>query len=119
VLKLFEQAYDEVGISSRAIGIKLRCGSRCEAGHRGYGCATGSLDLDDGNACSCRWSLVYPPGGCAPDLGAIIQQIDALPPEAKVALGNAMAKGVPIAQALQQIMQLVSQQGPSPQQPVQ
>lgn len=114
VLKLFEQAYDEVGISqddwdklnaevSAKLGIQAQAAQPTPTA--GQPAPAGGPNV--------------PAGGGAPDLGAIVQQIDALPPEAKIALGNAMAKGVPIAQALQQIMQLVSQQGPSPQQPVQ
>jgi hypothetical protein len=112
VLKLFEQAYDEVGITQEQwdqldAEVAAKLGIEATAAQPAPG-------PNDGNG-----SGVAGVPSAGPDLGAIIQQIDALPPEAKVALGNAMAKGVPIAQALQQIMQLVSQQGPSPQQPVQ
>lgn len=39
------------------------------------------------------------------------QQIDAMPPQAKQALGSAMAKGVPIRVAIEQIMQKIAPQG--------
>lgn len=44
------------------------------------------------------------PGGANPQ--QILQVIDSLPPQAKMALGQALAKGVPAAQALERIMQL-------------
>jgi hypothetical protein len=111
VLKLFEQAYDEVGISQEdwdhlnaevdaKLGIQAKAAEPPPpSGSNGQPSAGGP-----------------PNGGGSPPAAQLIQAIEAMPPEAKIALGNAMAKGVPMAQALQQIMQLVQQQGPSPTQ---
>ncbi len=49
----------------------------------------------------------------------ILAQIDQLPPEAKLAMGKAMAQGVPAQQVLQQIMQKVQGGGQSPANPQQ
>lgn len=112
VLKLFEQAYDEVGITPADweglnAEVEAKLGIQATAAQKPpqqAGPPTGGSGPSVGS------------GGGGPDLAQIIATVNNLPPEAKVALGNAMAKGVPIEQALPQIMQLVSQQGPSPQQ---
>lgn len=107
VLKLFEQAYDEVGISEQdwreldqEVAAKL--GIQAEAARtpppNGGGGPSGPVAPNAG-----------PTPGSDP-----LALVDSLPPEAKIALGNAMAKGVPLVQALPQIMQLVS--GASPPQ---
>lgn len=62
-------------------------------------------------------------GGGAPGpaqgdpIAQVSQVLDALPPEAKEALGQAMARGVPAQEALARIMQLVQSQQQEPQQP--
>jgi hypothetical protein len=60
-----------------------------------------------------------PPGGEAPDGGdpamgedqlmQIAQLVDSLPPQAKVALGNAMARGVPVTEALPALLEALQQ----------
>ncbi len=110
VLKLFEQAYDEVGISQEDWD-KLNAEVAAKLGIEAASAQPQpSQPTDNAGA-----------GGGVPNnagggIERVIQQIDSLPPEAKAALGNAMAKGVPLVQAVQQIMQLVQQAGPSPQQ---
>lgn len=47
-------------------------------------------------------------------IAALEQVVDALPPEAKQALGAAMARGVPVRAAMERIMQLVQSQGQEP-----
>lgn len=112
VLKLFEQAYDEVGISQEQWNelnaeVDAKLGIQAKAAE--HPPTQGSQPQPPAGG--------PPNGGGGPAAGQLIQAIEAMPPEAKIALGNAMAKGVPMAQALQQIMQLVQQQqGPSPQQ---
>jgi hypothetical protein len=108
VLKLFEQAYDEVGISQEdwdALNaeVEAKLGIQAQAAAPPPGVPGSPQQSPNG-----------PPGGGGG--GDALKMIDQLPPEAKVALGNAMAKGVPLVQALQQIMQLVQQNGPSPPQ---
>jgi hypothetical protein len=48
-----------------------------------------------------------PPGG-AVNLAEIAAIIDGLPPAAKTALGNAIAQGVPIAEAVPEIVDMLS-----------
>lgn len=107
VLKLFEQAYDEVGISpadwnalDEEVAAKL--GIQAQAAQPPPPSGSGSGG---------------PPGG-PPDGGGgdMAQLVDSLPPEAKIALGNALAKGIPMAQALPQVLQLVQSNQPSPPQ---
>lgn len=55
-------------------------------------------------------------GGPAPEgdpIAALEQVVDAMPPEAKQALGMAMARGVPVREALERIMGAVQQQQPA------
>lgn len=102
VLKLFEQAYDEVGISEEDWQ-SLRAEIDAKLGIE----AQSAQPTPSGGPPS-------EPGGPGPSSGGdTAQLIDSLPPEAKIALGNAMAKGVPLAQALPQIMQLVQQGQPA------
>ena len=110
VLKLFEQAYDEVGISQedwaaleQEVNAKLGIeATKAQPTEPGAGQPSGPESGPPGNA-----------GG--PDIQRGLAVIDSLPPEAKIALGNAMAKGVPLAQALPQVMQLVQAQASPPQ----
>ncbi len=53
-------------------------------------------------------------GGDDAVLMEMMRTIDNLPPEAKRGLGEAMARGVPIDQAIQEVLQMVGQQ-PNPQ----
>lgn len=58
------------------------------------------------------------PASAAPPsdpIAAIEQVVDALPPEAKQALGMAMARGVPVREALTRIAQVAQQQQPQQQ----
>lgn len=48
------------------------------------------------------------PGG--PGMEEIAAAIDALPPQAKVALGNVLARGVPVAEAVPEVLRAVTQQ---------
>lgn len=112
VLKLFEQAYDEVGISQEDwegldAEVAAKLGIQDKAASPPPQQGAGGPDAGGG-----------PSGGVGsqPPAEALIRAIEGMPPEAKIALGNAMAKGVPMQQALTQIMQLVQQQGPSPPQ---
>lgn len=86
-LKLFEQAFDEITISAEDWQfIQESIVAQLQQGGPGQG-----------------------------EGGEIEQQVDALPPEAKVALGNAMARGVPAREALSQILNAAQQQQPQPQ----
>jgi hypothetical protein len=98
VLKLFQNAYDEVGITDedwRQLDAEIAAKLGIEAQSAQ---PTGA-----------------PPGAPGGNPADILGVVDQLPPEAKQALGNAMAKGVPMTEALQQIMQLVQQQASPPQ----
>lgn len=54
------------------------------------------------------------PQGAAPEdelMATLEKLVDELPPQAKLALGNAIAQGVPIAEALPAVLQMVNQAG--------
>ena len=112
MLKLLENAFDEVGIEeadwaalNAEVGAKL--GIEAQAAQPKP--PTGPQAGPPGGAPQ------QPPQGADSAIQNISQAIDSLPPEAKIALGNAMAKGVSITEALPQVMKLV--QGASAQQP--
>jgi hypothetical protein len=46
----------------------------------------------------------------APEMNEIAMAIDNLPPEAKIALGNVLARGVPIAEAVPEVLRAVTKQ---------
>jgi hypothetical protein len=50
-----------------------------------------------------------PQGGGGMALEELAAMIDALPPQAKVALGEILAKGVPVAEALPEVLSMVQQ----------
>jgi hypothetical protein len=59
------------------------------------------------------------PGGGGdgqPALQQLAAMIDALPPQAKQALGTALARGVPVAEALPEVLRMVSNNNPAQQQ---
>jgi hypothetical protein len=55
-------------------------------------------------------------GGGAPALQELAAIIDSLPPQAKQALGTALARGVPVAEALPEVLRMVSNNNPAQQQ---
>ncbi len=112
ILKLFEQAYDEVGISQEDwdaldAEVNARLGIEAQSASPDGGAPSGGGPDNPPSG--------GPPAGPPNPVEQIAAMVDTLPPEAKIALGNAMAKGVPIMQAVQQIMQLAQQPETSPQ----
>ena len=108
LMKVFARAFDEVALTDEewkflmdGIEQQLQRGNNAPGGG------------GDPNA---------PQGGGDPSGGAGLEQVaqlvDALPPQAKEALGRALAQGVPIAEALPKIAQMVQGGNPA-QQPVQ
>lgn len=102
-LTLFDEAFDEVTLPENvfdrvkeAAQVALRRGNS-DAGPGGAGGGGGAPPAE---------------GGGGDQLAQIAQVVDSMPPEAKVALGNALAKGVPIAEALPTIMQALQQSAP-------
>jgi hypothetical protein len=52
-------------------------------------------------------------GNTAPALQQLAAMIDALPPQAKQALGTALARGVPVAEALPEVLRMVNNNNPA------
>jgi hypothetical protein len=52
-------------------------------------------------------------GDTAPALQQLAAMIDALPPQAKQALGTALARGVPVAEALPEVLRMVKNNNPA------
>lgn len=90
-LKMFEEAFNEVDISDEEWAALNQEANATINGAMGGGGADGG-----------------PPAGAGgPDIQQVAQLIDQLPPQAKQALGQALARGVPIMQALQEIVQAI------------
>lgn len=89
-LRLFENAFDEIDLQA-ADWERIR--TEAERTVNGQGGSSDSGDMQQ-----------------------IAAVIDRLPPQAKVALGNALARGVPIAEAIPQMLQLMQQNNVQPPQ---
>lgn len=94
IMRVMERAFDEVVITQEDWDFLKQI----------VGAATGTSEEQ---ITAGRQSNV---GGGAGNEQQMLQIIDALPPPAKEALARAMIQGVPIEQALQQIMQAIQQQ---------
>lgn len=95
-LSLFDEAFDELSLPPNwtdrvreEAQTAMRRGSSDVSGSGGDGAAGGSSE------------------GAGVGLEQIAAAVDMLPPEAKVALGQAIAKGVPVAEALPEVLRLV------------
>lgn len=54
-----------------------------------------------------------PQGGGVPHMEEVAMAIDALPPQAKIALGNVLARGVPVVEAVPEVLRAVTQTQPA------
>ena len=108
-LKVFEQAFDEITITEEdwkflqeTIAEQLKRGDSTGGGQgtgEGAPNAQGGPNTQGGP---------NPQGGEGGDpLEQVAQLVDALPPQAKQALGTAISRGVPVRDALEQIVQSV------------
>lgn len=94
-LRLFEGAFDEIDLQASDWD-RIRAESERTVSNAGDGGGGG--------------------GGGGGDIQQIAALIDRLPAPAKVALGNALARGVPIAEAIPQMLQLLQQNSVQPPQ---
>lgn len=102
VLRLFSHAFDEIEMRSSDWD-RLRQEAALAAGGGGEGPAAGA-----------------PPNGAPPGADVLMraaQIFDGLPPQAKVALGTATAKGVPLIEAIQEVIKQIQVAQPGPQAP--
>lgn len=100
-LKMFERAFDEITITEEdwkflreTVVAQLQRGTS-QTGGGGNGAAPPS----EGE------------GATGPSVEQVEQLVDALPPQAKQALGTAISRGVPVRQALEQIVRTVQGSG--------
>lgn len=109
-LKLFEESFNELTLPKETFSrireeaaVALRRGNS-DAGPAGGGPAGGEGAPPSGGPVPTGG----PPGGDA--AAQLAQAIDALPPEAKLALGQALARGAPVVEAVPMILRAAQQQ---------
>ena len=100
VLKVFERAFDELVITTEDWQFMQQAIATSLQNSNPQGQPT------DGAAPSDPATAPAPDGGGAPGLDQLAALIDQLPPEAKDALGTALSRGVPLAEALPRILEL-------------
>ena len=100
-MTLFDDAFDELTLPTDwASRIKEEAAMAMKRG---------STDVPQGGGKSAAPQPTESPGNSS--IEEIAAAIDQLPPEAKIALGNVLAKGVPIAEALPEILRTIQTSG--------
>jgi hypothetical protein len=100
ILKLFDGAFDELELPTDAFArIMEESKAVLQRGN--------SVQGAQGGAAPGGPDIAAPPGSTS-NLAEIAAIIDGLPPAAKTALGNAIAQGVPIAEAVPEIVDMLS-----------
>lgn len=103
-MTLFNDAFDELTLPKDwATRIKDEASIALQKGRTdGGGAPPGNADAGAGGGAP----SAQPPS--TPGMEEITAAIDALPPQAKIALGNVLARGVPVAEAVPEVLRAVS-----------
>jgi hypothetical protein len=107
ILTILEEAFDELNLPADAfermkeeVVVAMQRGNSTQGAGGGEGATAPT---------SPTGAAPPPQGGGGMALEELAAMIDALPPQAKVALGEILAKGVPVAEALPEVLSMVQQ----------
>jgi hypothetical protein len=112
-MTLFNDAFDEMTLPKDwANRIQEEATMALQKGRTDVAGGAGDGPASDTGAGAGAGAGVGSPGAQSADMPPtddIAGAIDALPPQAKIALGNALARGVPIAEAVPEVLRAVAQ----------
>jgi hypothetical protein len=105
-MTLFDGAFDELTLPKDwAKRVKEEAGIALQRGNSEAGTGMPNTGTDTG----AEGAMPPAPGGGGMEEVAAL--IDQLPPQAKIALGNILARGVPVAEAVPEVLRLTSNAG--------
>jgi hypothetical protein len=113
ILMVLEDAFNDLSLPPNAF--ESIAEEAAVAMQRGNSVQGGGNAPQQGGASQSMAPSTQPIGVATPpgeNIAELTKAIDALPPEAKLALGQILSKGVSIAEALPEVLQAAQQSGP-------